>query len=45
MPDMSDEPRILKYTEALKEATEQAIAADPKVFVVGLGVSYKNGAD
>ncbi|MCG3773858.1 MAG: Acetoin:2,6-dichlorophenolindophenol oxidoreductase subunit beta [Nitrospira sp.] len=45
MPDMSDEPRILKYTEALKEATEQAMAADPKVFVVGLGVSYKNGAD
>ncbi|MFA6502897.1 MAG: transketolase C-terminal domain-containing protein [Candidatus Paceibacterota bacterium] len=38
-------PRILKYTEAIKEATEQLMAADKRVFVVGLGVSYKNGAD
>jgi pyruvate/2-oxoglutarate/acetoin dehydrogenase E1 component len=42
---MPNEPRIIKYTEALKEATEQALATDPSVFVVGLGVSYKNGAD
>ncbi|HEU5115003.1 MAG TPA: transketolase C-terminal domain-containing protein [Candidatus Paceibacterota bacterium] len=37
--------RIIKYTEALKEATDQMMEIDPKVFVVGLGVSYKNGAD
>lgn len=38
-------PRILKYTEAIKEATDQMMEADRKVFVIGLGVSYKNGAD
>lgn len=38
-------PRILKYTEAIKEATDQLMEADERVFVVGLGVSYKNGAD
>ncbi len=38
-------PRILKYTEALKEATDQMMEVDPSVFVMGLGVSYKNGAD
>ena len=37
--------RIIKYTEALREATEQALANDASVFVVGLGVSYPNGAD
>lgn len=37
--------RILKYTEALKEATEQALENDVSVFVIGLGVSYPNGAD
>lgn len=37
--------RVLKYTEALREATEQALASDISVFVVGLGVSYPNGAD
>lgn len=42
---MHNEPRILKYTEALREATEQALAHDPRVVVLGLGVSYKNGAD
>lgn len=42
---MPNEPRILKYTQALQEATRQAMAADPSVFVLGLGVSYKNGAD
>lgn len=37
--------RILKYTEALREATDQVMAIDTSVFVLGLGVSYKNGAD
>lgn len=37
--------RILKYTEALKEATDQMMEKDPSVVVIGLGVSYKNGAD
>jgi pyruvate/2-oxoglutarate/acetoin dehydrogenase E1 component len=37
--------RILSYTEALREATDQALASDRSVFVVGLGVSYPNGAD
>lgn len=37
--------RIIKYTEALKEAVDQMMERDPKIFVVGLGVSYKNGAD
>lgn len=45
LTSMSSEPRILKYTEALKEATEQVMAEDESVFVLGLGVSYKNGAD
>lgn len=40
-----NKPRIIKYTEALREATEQALASDLSVFVVGLGVSYPNGAD
>ena len=37
--------RIIKYTEALKEATDQMMELDPNIFVMGLGVSYKNGAD
>ncbi len=37
--------RTLKYTEAFREATHQLLAEDPDVFVIGLGVSYKNGAD
>jgi pyruvate/2-oxoglutarate/acetoin dehydrogenase E1 component len=37
--------RIINYTQALREATEHALACDPSVFVVGLGVSYPNGAD
>lgn len=37
--------RIIKYTEALKEAADQMMEVDPKVFIIGLGVSYKNGAD
>lgn len=40
MPD-----RTLKYTEALRESAHQLLAEDPDVFVIGLGVSYKNGAD
>jgi pyruvate/2-oxoglutarate/acetoin dehydrogenase E1 component len=39
------ENRILNYTEALREATDQALANDPTVVVIGLGVSYPNGAD
>ena len=38
-------PRIIKYTEALKEATDQMMEIDRDIFVIGLGVSYKNGAD
>lgn len=37
--------RIIKYTEALKEATDQMMEKDPSIVVIGLGVSYKNGAD
>ena len=37
--------RIIKFTEAIKEATVQMMERDSSVFVVGLGVSYKNGAD
>ncbi|MHB1086963.1 MAG: alpha-ketoacid dehydrogenase subunit beta [Minisyncoccota bacterium] len=37
--------RILKYTEALREATDQVMAEDSSVYVLGLGVTYKNGAD
>jgi pyruvate dehydrogenase E1 component beta subunit len=36
---------IVSYTEAIRQATEQSMALDPRVFVIGLGVSYKNGAD
>jgi acetoin:2,6-dichlorophenolindophenol oxidoreductase subunit beta len=37
--------RILKYTEAIKEATDQMMESDVSIVVLGLGVSYKNGAD
>ena len=37
--------RIIKYTEALREATDQMLENDPDVVVIGLGVSYKNAAD
>lgn len=37
--------RILKFTEAIHEATAQSLAHDERVYVLGLGVSYKNGAD
>lgn len=38
-------PRIIKYTEAILEATDQMMKSDKDIFVIGLGVSYKNGAD
>ncbi len=38
-------PRILKYTEAIREATDQMMENDRDVFVIGLGVAYHNGAD
>lgn len=37
--------RIIKYTEALKEATDQMMGEDSRICVIGLGVTYKNGAD
>ena len=37
--------RILSYTQALQEATHDALKRDSSVFVIGLGVSYPNGAD
>ena len=37
--------RIINFTQALREATDHALSSDPLVFVVGLGVSYPNGAD
>ncbi len=37
--------RIIKYTEAIKEATDQIMEIDKDVVVLGLEVSYKNGAD
>ena len=35
--------RVLTYTEALRDATEQAMAADPAVIVMGLGVEDHRG--
>lgn len=43
MPNKSE--RIIKYTEALKEATDFMMERDQSIFVIGLGVTYKNGAD
>ena len=38
--------RIIKYTRGNKGGHgPQMMEIDPKVFVMGLGVSYKNGAD
>ena len=37
--------RIITYTEAIKEATDQIMKIDQDVIVLGLEVSYKNGAD
>lgn len=35
--------RILSYTEAIREATEQEMTRDPKVFLLGQGVDYDRG--
>jgi acetoin:2,6-dichlorophenolindophenol oxidoreductase subunit beta len=37
--------RVLSYTQAIQEATDQAMGRDRSVFVLGLGVTYPNGAD
>jgi pyruvate/2-oxoglutarate/acetoin dehydrogenase E1 component len=37
--------RIITYIEAIKEATDQIMDVDQDVVVMGLEVSYKNGAD
>jgi pyruvate dehydrogenase E1 component beta subunit len=42
---MSTLTELLKFTEAIYEATASILANEPKSFVIGLGVSYKNGAD
>jgi len=35
----------ISFTDAIQQATLQAMEVDPTVFVMGLGVSYANGAD
>jgi pyruvate dehydrogenase E1 component beta subunit len=40
---MSD--RIIKYTEAMREAADQLLKSDKDVVLIGLGVTYRNGAD
>jgi len=42
---MSIMTKTLKFTEAILEATAESLENDSRVFVLGLGVSYKNGAD
>jgi pyruvate dehydrogenase E1 component beta subunit len=42
---MKNNNRIISYVAALKEATQDALSTDPSVFIIGLGVSYPNGAD
>lgn len=37
--------RVLTYTQAIKEATDQCMERDKSIFVIGLGVTYPNGAD
>lgn len=37
--------RSLSFTEAIRESTLQCMDADARVFVMGLGCSYPNGAD
>ncbi len=37
--------RILTYTQAIKEATDQCMEQNDSVFVMGLGVTYPNGGD
>jgi len=36
---------IIKFTEAILDATTLALEKDGNTYVIGLGVSYKNGAD
>ena len=35
----------ISFTEAIRDATLQSMEADSTIFVMGLGVSYPNGAD
>jgi pyruvate/2-oxoglutarate/acetoin dehydrogenase E1 component len=35
----------LSFTEAIRESTLQCMEGDSRIFVMGLGVSYPNGAD
>jgi pyruvate/2-oxoglutarate/acetoin dehydrogenase E1 component len=42
---MKNSDRLISYVAALREAAHQALLTDPSVFVIGLGVSYPNGAD
>ena len=35
--------RSLTYVQALNEATDQCMAADPDVYIMGLGVTDPNG--
>lgn len=37
--------RVLTYTQAIQEATDQCMGRDESIFVMGLGVTYPNGAD
>ncbi|MBU6500554.1 MAG: alpha-ketoacid dehydrogenase subunit beta [Patescibacteria group bacterium] len=38
-------PRIIQFTEAIREATDQMMEVDKNIFVMGLGVTDKGGAD
>lgn len=44
MPEKTNS-RIIKYTEAIREATDQMMEIDQNIFFVGLGATYKNAAD
>ena len=37
--------KLITFTEAIRQSTEQSLQRDPTVLVMGLGVCYKNGAD
>lgn len=37
--------RIIKFTEALREGAQQMMSVDESIVILGLGVSYPNGAD
>lgn len=41
----SSPTKTLKYVEALRDAADQMMALHEDIFIIGLGVSYKNGAD